>query len=294
MGRMLLSVDNLSDRAVGAVLHRAAEHRSGAARLGRSAAIVALVFLESSLRTRVGFTAAAYRLGWNVVDVLDRRANPRSMPESWTDTVRTVAGYSDVVVARTNRPLVRAELEGSVPVPLLNAGDAGPRAEHPSQALIDVFAMEQALGPVSELRVAICGDLRMRAVRSLLALLGRMPPAALALVTVDALRRPDPLPAALTSFVEYRRPWQLGDIDVLYVAGIPHGSVGEDDRTRLRVDRRTLAALPEAAVVLSPMPVIDEIASNARGDRRLRLFEQSDGGLFVRMALLEYLVDGRT
>jgi aspartate carbamoyltransferase catalytic subunit len=291
MSRLLLSIADLSHDVARDILRRATDHGS-AARCRTSSAVVALIFLESSLRTRVGFATAAYRLGWNVVDVLDRRANPRSMPESWADTVRTVAGYADLLIARTDRPLIRAELERSTHVPLLNAGDGGPHAEHPSQALIDVFAMERALGPVSRLRIAVCGDLRMRAVRSLLALLALMPPAALVLVTVDALARRDPLPAALEPLVEHRPPWRLDDIDVLYVAGIPHGAVGEDDRTRLRVDRRALATLPEHAVVLSPMPVIDEIASNARSDHRMRLFEQSDGGLLVRMALLEHLLPG--
>ncbi len=44
------------------------------------------------------------------------------------------------------------------------------------------------------------------------------------------------------------------------------------------------------AVVLSPMPVIDEIASTVRGDPRIRMLEQSDDALFVRMALIEALL----
>jgi aspartate carbamoyltransferase catalytic subunit len=79
-------------------------------------------------------------------------------------------------------------------------------------------------------------------------------------------------------------------VDVLYVAGIPHGALDEPGRARLRVDRKALAALRPGAVVLSPMPVIDEIATTARSDPRIRMFQQSDDALFVRMALIEALV----
>ena len=85
-------------------------------------------------------------------------------------------------------------------------------------------------------------------------------------------------------------PWDVDDVDVLYVAGIPHGALDEPRRARLRVDRKALAALPPDAVVLSPMPVIDEIASTARSDPRIGMFRQSDDALFVRMALIEALL----
>jgi aspartate carbamoyltransferase catalytic subunit len=299
--RLLLSIDDLVDDAVASVLHRAAEHRAGTAHLSGTAQaesshrpIVGLVFLEASLRTRVGFTSAAFRLGWQTVDVQDLRASPTSATEDWRDTLRTVSGYVDLLVARLNRPLLRAELTNVATVPLVNGGDTGVRAEHPSQALIDVFTMSQEAGPIEGLRIAICGDLRMRTARSLLALLARRPPARLALITLDSLRGPDPVPPSLRPLAEYRPPWQLDDIDVLYVAGTPHGVVGEDDRSRLRVDQRALADLPGRSVVLSPMPVIDEIAYNVRDDARLRMFQQSDGGVFVRMALLEHLLSSNT
>jgi aspartate carbamoyltransferase catalytic subunit len=77
------------------------------------------------------------------------------------------------------------------------------------------------------------------------------------------------------------------------VAGIPHRALDEPGRARLRVDRKALAALRPDAVVLSPMPVIDEIATTARSDPRIRMFQQSDDALFVRMALIEALLVAR-
>ena len=253
-----------------------------------------LLFLEASLRTRVGFAAAAARLGGQSIDIAERRGNAVAMPEGWADTLRVVSGNVDLVVARPGRPLDASQLCPLLVSSFLNGGDAGRGGEHPSQALIDLYAIEQARGPVSELTVAICGDLRMRAVRSLVRLFARFPPRRLVAISDPRLGDRDSDcdrsdgHAGLDA--EHRTPWDVDDVDVLYVAGIPHGALDEPGRARLRVDRQALAALRPDAVVLSPMPVIDEIAATARSDPRIRMFQQSDDALFVRMALIEALL----
>lgn len=246
-----------------------------------------LLFLEASLRTRVGFAAAAARLGGQSIDIAERRGSAVAMPEAWADTLRVVSGSVDLIVARPGRQLDIDQLRPQLVCGFLNGGDAGSGAEHPSQALIDLYAIERSRGPVSQLTVAICGDLRMRAVRSLVRLFARFPPRQL--VTISDPRLHD----ATGITAEHRAPWDIGDVDVLYVAGIPHGALDEPGRARLRVDRKALAALPGDAVVLSPMPVIDEIATTARSDPRIRMFQQSDDALFVRMALIEALLSSR-
>jgi aspartate carbamoyltransferase catalytic subunit len=263
---------------------RATDLRAGAVTSLRRPPVVGLLFLESSLRTRSGFAAAAARLSGQSIDILERRPSAVAVPEGWADTLRVVSGYVDVVVARLGRRLEAPQLTNLLVSSFLNGGDIGTGAEHPSQALIDLYAIEQSSGPISQLTVAICGDLRMRAVRSLARLFARFPPRRL--VGFSDPRLGDGTEIA----ADNREPWQLDDVDVLYVAGIPHGALDEPGRARLRVDRKALAALPRTAVVLSPMPVIDEIAASVRSDPRIRMFQQSDDGLFVRMALIETLL----
>jgi aspartate carbamoyltransferase catalytic subunit len=281
---VVVGVDDLGTEEIRRILSRAADLRAGAAAELRRPPLVGLLFLETSLRTRVGFAAAAARLGGQSIDVGERRASAVAMPESWTDTLRVVSGTVDLVVARLGRPVDGLPLKELLVGSFLNGGDAGPGGEHPSQALIDMYAMEQARGPVSELTVAICGDPRMRSVRSLGRLFARFPPKRLLQISDPRLCDGTEIAA------EPRAPWDLDDVDVLYVAGIPHGTLDEPGRARLRVDRRALRTLPRDAVVLSPMPVIDEIASNARSDPRIGMFQQSDDAVFVRMALTEALL----
>ncbi|MCV7126966.1 hypothetical protein H7I42_05805 [Mycolicibacterium vanbaalenii PYR-1] len=285
------TVDALTDTDVDWILSRAEFHRVRPFGLNESRRVViGLVFLETSLRTRIGFASAAARLGFSAVEVTEARHSAVSMPESVEDTVRTVSGYSDVTVARVGIEL--APPYGSTR-PLISGGDRGPSAEHPTQALIDVFALRRLAIPLDQLTLAICGDLGMRSVRSLFKLLERTPPRRLILVTDPALPRDD-LPATLASVSDYRELTDLGAVDSLYVTGIPHGVVDETVRTRLRVTLEVLDHLSADCAVLCPLPVIDEIDALAMTDPRVRVFDQSDDGLFVRMAILEFALGQST
>jgi aspartate carbamoyltransferase catalytic subunit len=286
MSRHMLSVADLSELDLDLVMARAREHRSRRVATTRSNLVVGLLFLETSLRTRTGFAAAAARLGWQPLIIPDRRNGQHGgPPESLRDTVRMLSAYVDVLVLRQSKPV--RDLIDVVPqhVALINAGDGGDRAEHPSQAVLDVFAMEELCGPLARLRIVICGDLSMRSARSLLSMLAKRPPRAVTLCS-DSQLADQPLGTRTKALHQLE---ELADADVLYVVGIPHG-VPEPVRQRLRVDRRAMGVLPRHGIVLSPMPVIDEIASIVRSDHRIRMFDQSDLGLPVRMALLELLV----
>lgn len=290
MAKLVVSIDDLSDDEIGRVLRRASEFEKCTGNRGdESTRLVGLLFAETSLRTRVGFLAAAARLGWQGIDVFERRSSPTSMVESWGDTLETLCGYVDVLVVRAGEQLERSMLSERVSIPFLNGGSVGPDAEHPSQALIDLYAIERECGAVGDLKVAICGDLRMRAVRSLLKMFVRHPPRLLVLVTVPDLIGEGSLLRVLPTEVEFREGWDLEDVDVLYVAGIPHRAIPEGQRDLLRVTPHALGGLASHAVIFSPLPVIDEIDDSARTDPRIRMFGQSDRALFVRMALLELL-----
>lgn len=290
--RSLLSVDDLGDSDLEAICDRAAAFATGATP-SSARRLVGLAFLETSLRTRLGFAAAATRLGWGWVDVFEQRAGVSSSRESWADTLRTVAGYCDVVVARPGRSLGEIDaglVEGAGSV-LVNGGDSGPASHHPSQALIDFFAIERLSGPLVSRRLAIVGDLRMRAARSLLRLLSRRPPAEIMIVSDADHRAHLDLPANLRERTRYLSWRELTEVDVVYLVGIPHESIPLARRERLLATRRNVAQLPTQAIFLSPMPIIDEMDAHVRASPQNRMYEQSDLGLLVRMALLEHLCE---
>jgi len=290
--RHLLSIADLDDDEVDALLRRATQFADGA-NTSLSPFTAALLFLSSSLRTRLGFGVAIARLGGSLVDVSEMRWDPNmSAAESFDDALRTVTGMVDAAV-------VRAPLDLTEPVgrwaacPVVCGGDS---SSHPSQALIDVFAMERLRGPIDQLSVAIAGDHTMRATRSLLELFRRRPPRELVLIGPPSRRIDVELGGVLSSRTREASLDDLSGIDVLSMSGLAPKRdadyLDDSQRSEFCLSARHLAGLPGDAIVLSPMPVIDEIGNDARVDERLRMFVQSDLSVFVRMAVVEHMLHG--
>ncbi len=294
-GRFLHSVDDLTLPEVEAILLRARELEAGASpEATLSGGCLGLLFLSPSLRTRVGFAVAASRLGGTYIDILEaRRGVSMSQPESFPDTLRAASGMVDAVVMRTPFRVERDVVESDLGSPCINGGDGD--GEHPTQALIDLYAMERARGPLAELSVCICGDLTTRVARSLLRLFSRALPRDLLLVAPAG--RDDPsiaLPEPLASRTRWATLAESSEVDVLYMAGLPEGNgafrLSAAERLDFTLTADRLRDLRPDALVLSPMPVIDEIAPAARCDPRVGIFAQSDRGVDMRVALLERLL----
>lgn len=290
--RLLLSIEDLDDAAIETILTRARALAAGQPP-HRLSPVVALVFLAASTRTRLGFGAATARMGGVPIDLAElRTAHSMSAAESFADTIRTVSGMVDAVVLRTDHRVERDDVVRAR-CPVISGGHGD--EEHPTQALIDFAAIEADCGPVDGLRVTICGDLGMRAVRSLLRLFVRRPPAEIILVAPRG--RDDPgvdLPPSLQRRVRRASPNDLPATDVLYLPGLPERhagtTLGAAERRPYTATPRLLESLATDGVVLSPLPVVDEIDDEVRRDPRMRAFEQSDRGVHVRIAVLEYVL----
>ena len=290
----LHSIDDLTAARVDDLLAAAAEfERSGLPDATRRPFSVGLLFLSASLRTRVGFAVAATRLEGSSVEVLELRGAPgMSAEEGFDDTLRVLSGMVDVAVVRVPFELERDRLRACLASAYVNAGDGN--AHHPTQALIDLYAINRARGAHRDLSIAICGDLGTRTARSLIELMDLSPPRELALIAPAGRDR---LPVAvgpeLDTRISRRPAGDFEGLDILYMAGLPArssaGVVGADVRKAFALDAAGLAALAGDAVVLAPMPVIDEIVPEARSDPRVKVFEQSDRAVFMRMAILDAL-----
>ena len=291
MHRSLLGVADLADHEVEEILDLAGEFAAGGGPEGRRP-LVGLSFLSSSLRTRGGFTAATARLGGAVVDASNPRWSPgMSGEESFRDMLRTLTGMTDVVVLRTPFLIERDVVATEARCPVINGGELG--GEHPTQALIDLAALRAEVKSPADAHIMLCGDLTARSVRSLVRLLERFPPARLSLISPPGRSLDVELGTTLAKRVTMGDSLHPAGVDVLYLAGLPEG-LGDD---RLDANRRrqyaltpeVLDDLPKVAAVLSPLPVVDEVDPSTRSDPRVKMFEQSDRGVFVRMAVLHWV-----
>lgn len=118
---------------------------------------IANVFFENSTRTRLSFELAEKRLS---ADVVNFSASGSSVKKGETllDTVNNILAMKvDMIVMRHSSPGAPHYLAKHIPANVVNAGDG--THEHPTQALLDSFSIQQKLGDVAGKRVAIIGDI---------------------------------------------------------------------------------------------------------------------------------------
>jgi aspartate carbamoyltransferase catalytic subunit len=115
------------------------------------------MFFEASTRTRTSFELAGKRLSADVVNI-SASTSSVSKGESLLDTCKTLeAMRPDLVVIRHPASGAPQFVAKRVGCSVINGGDGA--HEHPTQALLDAFAIRKALGTLSGLRVTICGDI---------------------------------------------------------------------------------------------------------------------------------------
>jgi aspartate carbamoyltransferase catalytic subunit len=174
--------------------------------------LVVNLFYESSTRTLASFELAAKRLS---ADTMTLRAAGSSVDkgESLRDTASTLAAYDpDVIVVR--HPAIGAArlVASATDAHVVNAGDG--KHQHPTQALLDLFTIREALGRLDGVTVAIVGDvLHSRVARSLVEALRLVGAEALLVAPPTLLPRGiEELACETTSDID-----AIADVDVVYV-----------------------------------------------------------------------------
>jgi aspartate carbamoyltransferase catalytic subunit len=262
--------------------------------------VMASLFYEPSTRTRLSFESAMLRLGGAVLGTEAAHTFSSAIKgETLEDTVRMVSTYADVIVLRHDQEGAAARAAAVASVPVVNAGD-GP-GEHPTQALLDLYTIERELGHVEGVRIAFCGDLRFgRTARSLALLLALYPGVEMTFVAPEVVQvRHDTLDRLDARGIEWRLADQLTDvldgIDVVYQTRVQKerftdAAEYEVARTAIRIDAALMQRLPATAIVMHPLPRVDEIAPEVDADPRAAYFRQAANGVAIRMALLEMLL----
>ncbi|MEW6233286.1 MAG: aspartate carbamoyltransferase [Chloroflexota bacterium] len=256
--------------------------------------VLSCLFYEPSTRTSSSFVAAMSRLGGSVIPINEVHYSSVTKGESLPDTIRTLECYSDVIVLRhpeTGSAKIAADFAR---IPVINAGDG--IGEHPTQALLDLFTIQEELGHIDGLSVVMAGDLKYgRTVHSLARLLSLYNVRILC-VSPDVLRMPDRIVAQLhergiptgeTADLER----VIADADVLYVTRVQKERF-EDQALYERVKGsyvitpQTLRRAKEKMVVMHPLPRVGEISYEVDSDPRAAYFRQMENGMYIRMALL--------
>ena len=297
-GQDILSVRQFDREKLDYIYRVADEMRSLVKRFGKAnlldGKILANLFYEPSTRTSSSFQAAMLRLGGRSISINEVHYSSVTKGESLPDTVRTLESYCDLTVLR--HPVTgSAELAARYArKPLINAGDG--TGEHPTQALLDIYTVENDLGRLDGLKVAMMGDLKYgRTVHSLTRLLS-LYETELYFVSPEILRMPDEIlgevRASGHAYAELRDVDEIiGEIDVLYVTRVQKERFEDPaqyDEVKgcYVVDPALMAHAKSDMILMHPLPRVYEIAMEVDDDPRAAYFRQMENGMYIRMALL--------
>ena len=255
------------------------------------------LFYENSTRTRLSFELAQKRMGADVVNFSASMSSTRK-GESLKDTIQNISSMKiDMVVVRHESPGVPHFLTRCVDAAIINAGDGA--HEHPTQALLDMFTMQQIYPDLKGKKIAIIGDIsHSRVVRSNIMGLIKLG----AEVTICGPRSLMPLFAeTLGAEVSNNLDETLKWCDVAMALRIQMERMGAitDQFPSLReyhelfgIKMSHLEKYPDF-MIMHPGPINRgvELESDVADSERAVILNQVTNGLAVRMAVL-YLLSG--
>ena len=257
------------------------------------------LFYENSTRTRMSFELAERRLS---ADVLNFTASSSSAAKGETllDTVNNILSMKvDLVVMRHSASGAPHFLAKHIPAAIVNAGDG--INEHPTQALLDAFSMQEKTGRIEGLKVAIIGDImHSRVALSNMYLLKKM--GAEIMVVGPPTLIPKYLEEALGVRVTYNVQEALQWCDVANVLRIQLERQNQPLFSSLReynlaygIKQKMLDKLNKEIVIMHPGPINRgvELDSDVADGPHSIILNQVENGVAVRMASL-YLLAGRS
>lgn len=263
--------------------------------------VMTALFYEPSSRTYGSFISAMQHLGGGFIPIQGVTYSSVSKGETLTDTIRTFASFSDIIVLRhpeIGSAKIAAEFS---PKPIINAGDGV--GEHPSQALLDFYTITDHFSQVSNITVTFVGDLlNGRTVHSLARVLSLFPKIKINLVSPQILKFPPELLEKLKQrgviFYETEKLEKvIAKCDVLYITRVQKERFSDLDTYEkikhyyiLSADKVSL--MKRKSIIMHPFPRVGEILADVDLDpRSVYLTEQMRNGMYVRMAILALVLN---
>ncbi len=255
---------------------------------------VANVFFENSTRTRLSFELAQKRLSADVVNFSAASSSVKK-GETLIDTVNNILAMKvDMVVMRHPNPGAAKFLSQKIKAKVVNAGDG--THEHPTQALLDAFSIQEKLGTVEGKKVVIVGDiLHSRVALSNIYCLQKL--GAEVMVCGPSTLIPKyihQLGVRVSHNLREALEWcdvanmlriQLERQDIAYFPSLREYSL------LFGLDLNLLDSLSKEIIVMHPGPINRgvEISSDVADSKQSIILDQVENGVAVRMAVIYLL-----
>ncbi len=258
---------------------------------------VANLFFENSTRTRLSFELAQKRLS---ADTVNFSASSSSVKKGETliDTVNNILAMKvDMIVMRHSSPGAALFLSKKVNAKIVNAGDGA--HEHPTQALLDAFSMQEKLGDLKGKKIAIVGDiLHSRVALSNIFCLQKLGaevkvcgPTTLIPKYIESL--------GVTVETDLRKTLEWCDVANMLRIQLERQDIKFFPSIReytmlYGLDKKLLDSLSKKIIIMHPGPINRgvEITSEVADSSQSIILDQVENGVAVRMAVM-FLLAGR-
>ncbi|WP_067441506.1 aspartate carbamoyltransferase catalytic subunit [Nocardioides jensenii] len=259
------------------------------------------LFFEDSTRTRSSFEIAGKWLSADTINITGKGSST-SKGESLRDTVLTVCAMGvDALVMRHHASGSAQQVSEWVDAVVINAGDG--THEHPTQALLDAYALQQRLGSLEGRRIAVVGDLtHSRVFRSNVLCLTKLG------ADVTVVAPPTLMPSGVEAWsksagfaTSYDLDQVLPTADAVMMLRVQRERMNgaffptaREYTVRYGLTRDRLAALKPDTPILHPGPMNRglEIAADAADAAQSLVLDQVSAGVAVRMSVLYHLLAG--
>lgn len=254
----------------------------------------ALVFLEPSTRTRMSFEFACAREGVVPVTLSGEAGSSLEKGETIHDTLTNIDAMSpDLMIVRCGDSVDLAEIAKSLHAPVINAGWG--KSGHPTQALLDALTILEKRGRLEATRVLLVGDVRhSRVAASHFELSQKL---GYQIAVAGPLEFLPTLPAGVISFATLEEGLQWADVVMaLRVQKERHGpgTAVTDFHQRWGLSPRVLNHFKKDGLVMHPGPVNwdVELSTEVLQDPRTVILDQVTHGVFLRQALIRWVLEG--
>lgn len=306
-GKDILSLNQFTPLDVGIVFQKVSKMRVAVEKQRQltdlKGQVVTLLFYEPSSRTYGSFTSAIQRLGGGIIPVQNPETTTSvAKGETLEDTVRTFECWSDGIIIRSKTPgdAGRA-VDAATYIPVINAGDG--IGEHPTQALYDLYTLQEQFDRLNRLTGVVVGDLlNGRTIHSLVKGLSLYEGNTVYSLAPERLRLPRHEIAELTQrgmkFVEIDTVDEIPpQADFWYWTRVQKErflSLAEYEQVKYQfvlTPKLVQAYGNEHMIIMHPLPRAGEIELAVDTDpRSVYLRRQMRNGLYVRMALLSLVM----
>jgi aspartate carbamoyltransferase catalytic subunit len=294
----ILSIQDLTLEQIQLILKTAAQLKTKSTSNVLQNKIIANCFFEPSTRTRLSFATAALRLGAQTIGFSDAENISTKKGESLHDSIKVITEYADLIVIRhpqEGAARLAAEVSDK---PVINAGDGA--NQHPTQALVDLFTIQECQNTLDNLTIALVGDLKYgRTIHSFIQACALFP-VRLFLVAPETLTLPAYLCDVLKKHsVRFSFHHSIEEIipkvDILYMTRLQQERFSKSEYQLVKNQYILTPAMLKKAKnnlkILHPLPRVNEIAAEVDETPYAYYFTQAANGVCVRQALLSLLLN---